>query len=99
MELKIYNNFKMDNLKKHFDLDSVLIVMAIGFIILPIVIFLWGWTNPIISIIGTVILTITGVCVYKTVVKEFTISIKKNISFWVISIAIIILWCLFSGIG
>ena len=79
--------------------DKIIIMMAIGFIILPIVIFLLGWTNIIIFILGTVILTVTGIYVYKAVITEFTISIKENIGFWIISITIIVLWCLFSGMG
>ena len=90
---------RLKTIVKKANLDNILVIMTLAFIILPIIIFLWGWTNLIISIIGTVISATTGVCVYKAVVKEFTISIKKNISFWVVSVAIILLWCLFSGIG
>jgi hypothetical protein len=99
VKANVSKDFKMESIVKCFDLDNILIMMSIAFIIFPIIIFLWGWTNPIVSLIGTVILTVTGVYVYKAVVKEFTISIKKNMSFWFISIAIIVLWCLFSGIG
>lgn len=90
---------RLKNMVKKANLDNILVIMILVFIISPIIIFLWGWTNLIIFIIGTSISVATGVCVYKAVIKEFTISIKKNISFWVISIAIIVLWCLFSGIG
>ena len=91
--------FKIDKIAGLLNPDKIIIMMAIGFIILPVVIFLLGWTNIIIFILGTVILTVTGIYVYKAVITEFTISIKENIGFWIVSIAIIVLWCLFSGIG
>ena len=81
MKANVSKDFKMESMVKCFDLDNILIMMSIAFIIFPIIIYLWGWTNLIVSLIGTAILTITGVYVYKAVVKEFTISIKKNMSF------------------
>ena len=91
----------MDMMKrtKKFDLDKILIFMSISFIVVPIIIFLWGWTKLFIAILGTIILSILVVGIYGSVKKEFLISIKVNRKFWIISILVISIWCLFSGIG
>lgn len=92
-------NFKIKNIIKRISLDNLVIIMSLLFVIFPIIIFLWGWTKLWISSICTVGLIFIVVNIYSEIKDEFTISVKNNISFWVISISIITLWCLFSGIG
>jgi len=92
-------DFKINNIAGAFDLDRMMVKIAVGLIIIPIIVFLWGWTRPSISIFGTILLIILGIYVYKEIVDTFSISLKSNMRFWIISIIIISFWCLFSGIG
>lgn len=84
---------------KKVSVDDIMVFLAISFIILPIIIFLGGWTKPIIFIIGTLILIRLGIIIFKEVKKNITISISNQIKFWIFSFFIIGIWCLFSGVG
>lgn len=92
-------NYKIKDIIKKANPDKAVIIVSLLFVFFPIIIFLWGWTKLWIASICTVGLILIAVNIYREIKDEFTISIKSNMNFWIISIIIITLWCLFSGIG
>ena len=92
-------NYKIKDIIKKANLDKAVIIISLLFVFFPIITFLWGWTKLWIASICTVGLILIAVNIYREIKDEFTISIKNNMNFWIISIIIITLWCLFSGIG
>lgn len=80
-------------------IDKILIGMQILFIIIPVVIFFWGWTKWYIAISASFVLLFLGIRLYQGVKIDYDYSIKKNIGFWTLSMLVIFLWVLFSGIG
>ena len=59
-------DFKINNIAGAFDLDRMMVKIAVGLIIIPIIVFLWGWTRPSISIFGTILLIIL---VYRIIIN------------------------------
>lgn len=85
-------------------LDIALISVAVGYVCIPIVIFFCGWLNPIIAVIGSILLislaffTIREICQQG---RENTIELfhTSNVKFWAVIGIIALLWVYFSGIG
>lgn len=78
--------------------DQVLITLCYLFLITPIIIFLFGWLKPLIAVVSTVILVFGA---YQTI-KNFTYIESRhyiNFRFVVITIFVISIWVILSGIG
>lgn len=73
-------------------IDKILIGMQILFIIIPVVIFFWGWTKWYIAISASFVLLFLGIRLYQGVKIDYDYSIKKNIGFWTLSMLVIFLW-------
>lgn len=84
---------------KSFDFDKLIIGMAVLYIVVPIVIFLFGWTKWYIAIPAVAVMVYLSWQVINSVEEVSLVSIKKNGQFWLISFGVIVLWMLFSGIG
>lgn len=80
-------------------LDKCMLSLSIMYIILPIIMFLFGWIKLPITLIVSVLIILTVVSLIKNIETGDEISITKNIRFWLFSLAVIALWTLFSGIG
>ena len=79
--------------------DKILLGIAVGCILLPIIIFLYGWTKLYIAVIGTALLIYLGVRIWKSIDYNSEISITKNKGFWAVALGAIAVWVMFSGIG
>lgn len=76
-----------------------MIGFALGCVILPIVIFLFGWTRLPIALAGTALLVYGSVCVMRDIDPHPEVSITKNRGFWLFAFAVITVWVFFSGAG
>ncbi len=85
-------------MKMKINVDRIICILAVGYIILPICLFLIGWTKFYIAVIGCVLLVYFGTRFINDI-KETEISITSNGRFWIIALALIAIWTLFSGIG
>lgn len=84
-------------------LDTVLISMAVLYVVSPVMIFLLGWTKRWIAVLGCIL------CIYfmARLIKALSsdksgidqLLDKSTVGFWLLSILVIFLWVLFSGIG
>lgn len=81
--------------------DKMLIVMAECYVILPIIIFLWGWTRWIYALVGTVVFVALGISLFKSCASTKTelILSKKKWSYWIYVVALLVVWVYLSGIG
>ena len=93
------NPKQVNDAKTTSTLDHIMVFMSLLFMIVPIICFLWGWTRPLIGVIGSVVLIYLLLSAYRELKDMFLVSITTNPKFWVTSFAIISLWCLISGIG
>lgn len=84
-------------------LDTILISMAVLYVVSPVMIFLLGWTKKGIAVLGCILCMyfmvrlIKALCTDKSGVDQ--LLDKGRAGFWLISIFVIFLWVLFSGIG
>ena len=88
-------------MKNKIKFDNILCFISILYVILPILIFLYGWTRIWFFIIGFVFFSIFTYSLYINFTNENdTILLKKeNLKFFVIAILIVLFWIYFSGIG
>lgn len=83
-------------------LDNVVMVLSITYVILPIIIFAFGWLNNILAIVVCALL----ICLWHNLYKSFSVNSldikvidKSSIVYWIISISLLIIWICLSGIG
>lgn len=76
--------------------DKILLGIAIMCVVFP---FLYGWTKWYIMLTCSSILIYSGYKIWDNIKLDLSISITENKSFWLLSLAIISIWALFSGIG
>ena len=83
-------------------LHTVILGMAVFYVVFPIIVFLYGWTKKPIAVCGCIL------CFYFMVrlIKELSykaefdvIDPKGHMIFWIVSVLLLALWVLFSGIG
>lgn len=80
--------------------DSLVIFIALSYILLPIIIFFFGWLKIVYAIIASLVMVIFGLFLYKKISNKGIYLInKKTFLFWIVSIIICALWLYFSGIG
>jgi len=79
--------------------DKIISYTAIAYIVFPIMIFLFGWTRPVIAILISMVLLYLGYRLGREMTCETEISITVNRKFWLVALGVIALWVLFSGIG
>lgn len=91
----------MDVLKKFKikNIDDLLVKVAELYVVLPIVIFMFGWLKLWIACIGTIILGVFFYKINESIVPKESLINKKNIIFWIIVIIIACIWVYLSGIG
>ena len=79
--------------------DKILLGIAIMCVVFPVILFLYGWTKWYIMLTCSSILIYSGYKIWDNIKLDLSISITENKSFWLLSLAIISIWALFSGIG
>lgn len=81
---------------------TIILDAAVFYVVFPIMVFLYGWTKKPIAICSCIF------CVYFMVrlMKEFScedgpyvIDTSDSILFWIVSVLVLFIWVLFSGIG
>lgn len=81
-------------------LDKILIVLALSYIIIPIIIFFFGWMKLIYALIASLVFILFGFKLCKNIRKnDVNLVNKKTLFFWIITIIICVVWIYFSGIG
>ena len=85
-------------------LDVTLISIAVGYICIPVIAFFWGWLNPMIAVIGSILLISLAFFVILEICKQDGQNTAElfrapNLKFWASTGIIILLWVYFSGIG
>lgn len=81
------------------NLDRGMVSLAVIYIVLPIILFLFGWTKLPIALTVSVMISFLAVSVIKNIEVKGEITITENAKFWGLSLAVIAVWTLFSGIG
>lgn len=82
-------------------LEKFSFLLSILYIILPIVIFFFGWIKVYFALPFSAVVVYFGYCLY----KQLSINIgrriftRKNLPFWIVSLICICIWVYFSGIG
>lgn len=83
-------------------LDTIMYMLALGYVILPIIIFLGGWTKWPVFFCGTMLLLYTGYQIFhaeKMHADRIDIITADNKKFWLITSVCICVWVYLSGIG
>lgn len=98
---KKIERLKSENLdaKKTNSWDRLIVAIAIACVVLPVMIFLLGWTKPYIAALGIVLLLYFAVKTWMGTTLSNDISICNHKGFWTLSLCVIAVWVLFSGIG
>jgi len=86
-------------LKKLPKADKIICTIAIGYVILPIIIFIFGWTRIWISLPGTVIFCFLAYRLSKSLKDQDGISLRDHRLFWIAVLFFLALWVVLSGIG
>ncbi|MCR4791483.1 MAG: hypothetical protein K5871_01900 [Lachnospiraceae bacterium] len=80
--------------------DKTAIVASLCYVTLPIIIFLFGWTAVWVALIGTVILCLLAVGLYRSIeFNEEFLALSSKWKFWVPVFILVIIWTALSGIG
>ncbi|MBR4667580.1 MAG: hypothetical protein IKO76_02345 [Butyrivibrio sp.] len=80
--------------------DSVIIVGAIIYVILPIIVFISGWIKPLIALPLIVLFIFAGFKLWTELRDDSIALINKDTSaFWILTTALAFIWVYFSGIG
>lgn len=89
---------KMKNWR--LNLDKAAICLAVLYVVLPIVIFGFGWLKLPYAIILGVILAGLAYKLFETLCENETqLFTKDSVKYWLIVIGVCMLWVYFSGIG
>lgn len=80
-------------------LDRCMVSLAVIYITLPILLFLFGWIKLPIALIVSALIVFLAISTVKNIEIDDAVSITKNARFWMIALAVIAVWTLFSGIG
>nr|MCR5733449.1 hypothetical protein [Lachnospiraceae bacterium] len=94
-------------LKEHNDkgsLNADKIITAIGmiYVILPIIIFLFGWLKIYLSLMISAILIIGGYMIWNEIASDndkHHLTDRDSRRFWIITIVLSVIWIYLSGIG
>lgn len=83
--------------------DKIVMICAECYIVLPIIIFMFGWLKTMYAIAGCIMIIGLAVTLYRALGKTEKGSIdifsRKNVTFWVAVIIISAIWVYMSGIG
>ena len=83
-----------------FSLDKLFILFSILYIIVPVIVFFFGWLKIIIAVAVTIPFLFLVYFVYKQLTeKETNLFTKETVLYWIIAIAALGVWVYFSGIG
>jgi len=85
---------------KNFFTDKKMEIYSIIYLVIPYLIFAFGWLKLPIAIILSALL-VFSVYLYSKKLdnNENYFEDKKNLKFFLISLSILLIWCLFSGMG
>ena len=85
---------------KNFSLDKLFVLSSILYLVIPVIIFFFGWLKTIYATILTTPFLVLCYFVYKQIIKkDIRLFTKENTKYWLISIAVLFIWVYFSGIG
>lgn len=81
--------------------DTMIMELAVLYVVSPIMIFLLGWVKKPIAVLGCILCIYFQAKLIKELSNGYTEDIKtqRGRLFWVISCLVLVLWVLFSGIG
>lgn len=88
---------------RKIDTDKVLLIVSECYLLLPIIIFMFGWLKPVYACLGS--FAILGLAVqlfhsfFKTEENTVSLLTGKNCSFWIFVLIICGIWVYLSGIG
>ena len=73
-------------LKKLPDADKIICGIAIGYVILPIVIFAFGWTRIWIALAGLVLFCFLAYRLYSSLTEAGDFSISDHRFLWIVAV-------------
>ena len=85
-----------DNSKKA---DKIICIAAICYVILPIIIFLIGWTRLWVALIGVAIFIFLACRIFFALSGSESFSFFSEKKIWIASLVVLAVWVLLSGIG
>jgi hypothetical protein len=86
-------------------MDSFAAVLAICYVTVPIMIFMFGWLKPVYAIIGSIFMLGLGISVVKALIgddagkSKWNVSRKNMFLFWIGVVIAAAIWVYLSGIG
>lgn len=89
-------------MKWKINYDRVILMAAECYILLPVIIFLFGWLKFVYAFVGCIVIAGLAVTLYKSLIRSYVNPvdiITKNISFWISIVVIACIWVYMSGIG
>lgn len=85
---------------RKYKCDNIAIVISVIYVVLPIIIFLWGWLRFPFALAGTILLVLLSYELYEECTKnEVILLCKNNIKYWCGTGLICAIWVYLSGIG
>lgn len=92
----------MDIIRKNLkiiNIDDFLVKLSELYIILPIIIFMFGWLKLWIALLGTAIFCLFFYKMNASIEKRDDLINKNNIKYWILVLVIAGIWVYLSGIG
>lgn len=86
--------------KSRFSLDKLVVLLSVLYVIVPAVVFFFGWLKIILAIIVSIPFLVLVYFVYKELTKsEINLITKDTFIYWIVAIVVLGVWVYFSGIG
>ncbi len=78
--------------------DNIICIAALCYVILPVIIFLFGWTKIWVALIGAALFILLAFRLFKSLIDtEKAITFDKR--FWILASIVLAVWVILSGIG
>lgn len=86
--------------KSFLTVDKCIVAAGIAYLILPIIVFSFGWLRGILALLISVCFTAAGILIWKEIANKKVTDLElDNKRFWIITIIISMIWVYLSGIG
>lgn len=93
----------MSGQRSGINMDDLLLLLAEGYVIAPVVIYCIGLLRWLYAIVGTALLLALGILLFlemrSRAGEEIRLITRVNLRFWLVVVAVVFAWIWFSGIG
>lgn len=87
-------------IKSKINCDKIVLICAESYIVLPVIVFMFGWMKTVYAIIGCILIVGLSIRLYEALGKNcISLISRKNFTFWITAIILSAIWVYLSGIG